>query len=946
MEPNVWNVVTLASVDVVVVGAGTAAVAAALECRERGLTVRVLSDLTHLSEESAGRLDLWPSGLDRSDPLVSAIYPTGEVPFPGAMKRAAEQMLLAAGVPYLYSVRPVGVLAEEGGAVSGLLVAARTSVVAIRCGTVIDASRFGVVSLLANVATTPRSMPKTQSSWTVLATRAPEWAGEVLEIGTSIVLPNKDTTENLSAWQLSVDSISASSPASFTHLLRAALVDPAVRLCAPTVPQSASIVLSGHATQATLDSVPDAAFSPMPGLLIANGLLPIDTDAVQTLDRTDVQARLGRRVARLVQRRTPGSDLHCIQPRSAIAGDDRVDRVFARDGQGQMRIRVPGFAVIDRADVVVAGGGTGGAPAGIGAARSGAKTIVLESQTGMGGVGTLGLIASYWFGNRVGFTEELDKLVEQTDTIRTTNKSRWNPELKMAIYHRLLRDAGGDAWMRSFAFGVRMKGDRVAGLLVSTPWGAGIVEAGAVVDSTGNADIPAAAGCRTRWIGADHVACQGTGLSPLNPVLDYRNSDHNFIDDADPEGVTHALTNARAKFPKEFDTSPLVDSRERRQIVGDVELSPLDILAERTFPDTLVTASSNFDTHGFTVHPVFFVLAPDKKPLTAHVPIRAMLPRDLDGVIVTGLGASAHRDALPVIRMQADVQNQGFAAGMVAADSAKRGCAMRQVDVRSIQKRLIDLKLLAPDIASHTDSFPLPAGVVGAAVDVGATDFKNAAILFANFDVARPGLIKKLTDLDRAKAEDAALVLGLMGESAGLDLLLAQLDRQGWDRGWNYRGMGQFGMSSSRLDAVILAVGRIGDARAIATVKKKVEQLAEDSAFSHCRCAAIAAAALGGASLASSLLTIIRLPGMTGHAHLDTSVVATGANSNLEETEARNNALREIYLARGLYLCGDIDGVGESILRTYAGDLRGQFARHAQAVLATPVDRANTQSWA
>jgi hypothetical protein len=40
-----------------------------------------------------------------------------------------------------------------------------------------------------------------------------------------------------------------------------------------------------------------------------------------------------------------------------------------------------------------------------------------------------------------------------------------------------------------------------------------------------------------------------------------------------------------------------------------------------------------------------------------------------------------------------------------------------------------------------------------------------------------------------------------------------------------------------------------------------------------------------------------------------------------------------LLLARALYRCGDYQGVGRKILETYAQDLRGHLARHAQAVL-------------
>ena len=47
----------------------------------------------------------------------------------------------------------------------------------------------------------------------------------------------------------------------------------------------------------------------------------------------------------------------------------------------------------------------------------------------------------------------------------------------------------------------------------------------------------------------------------------------------------------------------------------------------------------------------------------------------------------------------------------------------------------------------------------------------------------------------------------------------------------------------------------------------------------------------------------------------------------------RNLSLRELVLARALYRCGDYKDIGKKILKEYARDLRGHYARHARAVL-------------
>ena len=90
------------------------------------------------------------------------------------------------------------------------------------------------------------------------------------------------------------------------------------------------------------------------------------------------------------------------------------------------------ISVLGKYDVVVIGGGTAGAPAGIGAARRGAKTLVVEHLHALGGVGTAGYISNYYWGNRVGFTA----------SIPTGNS--WVPEQKTEWWRSETLTAGAD----------------------------------------------------------------------------------------------------------------------------------------------------------------------------------------------------------------------------------------------------------------------------------------------------------------------------------------------------------------------------------------------------------------------------------------------------------------------------------------------------------------------
>jgi HEAT repeat protein len=174
-----------------------------------------------------------------------------------------------------------------------------------------------------------------------------------------------------------------------------------------------------------------------------------------------------------------------------------------------------------------------------------------------------------------------------------------------------------------------------------------------------------------------------------------------------------------------------------------------------------------------------------------------------------------------------------------------------------------------------------------------------------------------------------ARVLGMLGDGTGTGTLIAAIRAQAWDKGWNFRGMGQFGRSLSLLDSLIIALGRTRDKRAVEPILEKLNGLDAKKAFSHHRAVAMALEALADPAAAKPLADLLRKPQMTGHAR------AT-VQSAIETPRARNSSLRELVVARALYRCGDHEGLGEKILQAYARDLRGHFSRHARAVLGEP----------
>ncbi len=603
-----------------------------------------------------------------------------------------------------------------------------------------------------------------------------------------------------------------------------------------------------------------------------------------------------------------------VRPTQLTPGDSPGAKTIPQDARA-----VP---VLGRYDVVVIGGGTAGAPAGIAAARRGAKTLVVEYLHGLGGVGTQGAISKYYWGNRVGFTATVP------------GASGWVIEQKMEWWRSELLKAGGEIWFGCIGCGALVEKGRVVGAVVATPQGRGLVLAKSVIDATGNADVAAAAGAECLYTDASEFGMQGTGLPGRKLGETYNNTDFTITDETDMVDVWQLLVHSKDKYTDAFDHGRLVDTRERRRIVGDFTINILDQMNLRTYPDSVVQAFSNFDTHGYTVDPYLLLEHPEKGGVKVYVPYRAMLPKGLEGILVVGLGISAHRDAVPLVRMQPDIQNGGYAAGVAAAMAAKANLPPREIDLHALQEHLVEVGNLPDSVLTDKDSYPLPDEKIAEAVAGIKDGRKGAAVILAHPRKALPLLREAYAAADARHKPAYARLLGTLGDPTGLEVLMSEVRAADWDRGWNYRGMGQFGSALSPLDNLIVIMGRTRDPRAVPVILEKLKLLTAQHDFSHHRAAGLALELIADRAAARPLADLLAKPEMTGHVHASIEVARQReAPGGTNAVETRRQSLRELLLARALYRCGDHQGTGKRILQTYTKDLRGHLARHAQAVL-------------
>ena len=846
------------------------------------------------------------------------------------IKRVLDDELLAAGVAFLYSCYPTDVLRDADGKPAGIVMANRAGRQAVVAKAIIDATPRALIARMAGAKAKPFPGGTHEVRRVVIGgepRQADGMTARLIEpafrrgskrfpvIDYTLQLPLADA--GFAAWakadQLARDR---------TYHEGQQFTSDQLFLVPPDPVQGDGKGELGMCRPAGV-----------PGVYVLGGAADVPRERAAKLVRPDALIALGTRVGEAAAKdakaraKLQGVTLAGDKRPAAARGDVREFLSGVRAFQElptvpQAERSVP---VLGRYDVVVIGGGTGGAPAGIAAARQGAKTLVVEMLHGLGGVGTLGAISSYYWGNRVGFTKEV------------APQTRWSIEQKMELWRTKLREAGADIWFGAIGCGAFVEAGKVRGAVVVTPFGRGVVLAKAVIDSTGNSDIAAAAGADVRYTDGSFIALQGTGLPPRRLGASYTNTDFTIVDETDLLDVWHVMLYAKKKAGNAFDLGQLIDTRERRRIVGDATISILDAVNQRTYPDTICEAYTNFDTHGYTVHPFFMLEMPHKRGIRTNIPYRALLPKGLDGILVTGLGISMHRDAVPLCRMQPDIQNQGYAAGVAAAMAAAADCPTRKIDVKALQSHLVQTGNLRDQTPETGDSYPMPNERIAQAVVAVRENFKDAAVVLANADRALPLLRKayEAADADKDKLLYAR-ILAILGDATGVPTLIAAVEAApDLGKGWRYKGMGQFGRNMSDVDALMYALGRTRDKRAVPCILKKLALLKPDSAFSHFRAFACALESIGDRSAAEPLARLLATEGIRGQAIGTVERV----NERVEKfkswtaNQPRAIALRELMLARALYRLGDHDGLGKTVLGEYVADYRGHLARHAAAVL-------------
>ena len=361
------------------------------------------------------------------------------------------------------------------------------------------------------------------------------------------------------------------------------------------------------------------------------------------------------------------------------------------------------------ADVLVAGAGTGGSYAAIAAAKQGARVVVLEACTMIGGMETAGGMHVMGHGVKGGVQDEVFQRVRADHKLFRGGHAipMPNPIIKAIVFEELYKKLGIDVIFGATITGAVKEGNRIVAAQAATPDGAVVVHADAFVDSTGDADLAIMAGApyRTGREVDQVLHCYTQCAESINKNtgnVGGTNFDAGYTDPFDivdlTRGKRHALRPLHELLLDEFRilyAFPVLGLRQSRQIIGDYAPTMHDQIFLKHFDDCIGYSAAKYDCHSkdYANHNDLavlwvWILGNRERHFGGEIPYRCMLPKGVEGILVACRSAASSNEANYQQRVIRNCRRMGEAAGIAAALCAQTGVTPRALDVKLVQNEL------------------------------------------------------------------------------------------------------------------------------------------------------------------------------------------------------------------------------------------------------------------
>lgn len=387
--------------------------------------------------------------------------------------------------------------------------------------------------------------------------------------------------------------------------------------------------------------------------------------------------------------------------------------------------------VLENTDVLVIGGGPAGVAASIAASRGGARTMLVERYSHLGGLWTGGLVlpllsthALYKNGEFkqviYGISDEIARKLKDLGMIIHEVNPVIDPEAAKYVLDEMIRESGVKMLYHCWASNVIVDDGEITAVILESKSGRVAIQSKVVVDCTGDGDIFTLAGEEYapmkyniglvhRLGNIDRIDKTKPGYKEMEIGGETPIPGVNWVNmngETDRDGTDlYTLSELQQKYRIKIwedtqklrstpgyeqvfllDTAPQLGVRMSRILRGEYTLTLEDSMTYHAFND-VIGISGAWTSVQYNGEKI-----PSKKRPLWQIPYRALLPRKTKNLLVAGRCFSFEKKMVEDARIIGTCLVTGHAAGAAASVMVKTAAAAHEVDVSKVQKLLKEQK--------------------------------------------------------------------------------------------------------------------------------------------------------------------------------------------------------------------------------------------------------------
>jgi hypothetical protein len=401
--------------------------------------------------------------------------------------------------------------------------------------------------------------------------------------------------------------------------------------------------------------------------------------------------------------------------------------------QYTLNLNIP---LYDSADVVIIGGGPSGIAAAISAARCNKSVILVEKSGQLGGMSTLANVSIFMaVGNITGIYREIMSEL-MPGTLVNADPNKYYPQFNSFLFRyyfnqKLEKENVKVNFHADFVSAVK-DNNKVEGVVINTKEGLKVIEGSVVIDCTGDCRVAIEAGASyTSGRKEDGLTqpmtlmfqMQNTG-KPVKQFLpegcyyyekkeelpqgrhlywEYNEDgtllvnmtrvkgngasieDSNYVE---KEALKQVFSVANYLQRNGFENYVLshigaqTGARETNQVTGLYTLNENDLFYGSKFEDVVAQTNYEIDIHS----PDGRKSCDERKIDSYDIPYRCLVPKGIEGLLVSGKAISATHVAMSSMRVQPTCYALGQAAGIAAAISIDDRCSLSQINIGKLHE--------------------------------------------------------------------------------------------------------------------------------------------------------------------------------------------------------------------------------------------------------------------